>query len=187
MDALMAALVAAWLAHAADRPAWLAAILADRGGAGPVIAGFALALVLASTVAVAGGVLLQPLLTPEARRLFLGVALVLQGGGAVFPLREPDRLAGWRMPVFAVALIGGFILLVGDGVSLVIAALAAGSTLPWAAVGGVVAGGLAAIVPAVVLGEREWRRLPLTAVRRGAGALFVVVGLVIGLGALGLV
>ena len=77
MDALMAALVAAALAQVGDRPAWLAAILADRYRApGLVVAMAAIALAVAAGLAGVAGGLIAPQLTPEAKQLFLALALV---------------------------------------------------------------------------------------------------------------
>ena len=113
----MAALVAAALAQVGDRPAWLAAILADRYRAsGLVIAMAALALFAAAGIAAAMGVLLAPKLTPEAKQLFLALALLFQGGGAMFPVKAPDRLTGWRLGATLTSLSGLFILAFGDGV-----------------------------------------------------------------------
>jgi len=183
----MAALVAAAACLAFDRPAWLAAILADRFGAARVLAGAAVALAAAGSIAVAGALLVAPLLTPEAKALFLALALLLQGAGAAFALKEPDRLAGWRLPGLAVAATGLFVHFFGDGLQLIVAALAARSPLPWAALAGAVIGGTAALVPPAVLGEAGWRAWPLASLRRVAGGGFVVTGLWIGLAALRLV
>ena len=68
----MAALVAAALAGIGDPPARLSAILADRyRNIGVVIVAAALALASVSAAAVAAGILLAPLLTPEAKLLML--------------------------------------------------------------------------------------------------------------------
>jgi putative Ca2+/H+ antiporter (TMEM165/GDT1 family) len=188
MDALMAALVAAALAQVGDRPAWLAAMLADRYRApGLVIAMAALALLGAGLLAALAGALLAPRLTPEAKQLFLGMALLLQGGGALFPVKAPDRLAGWRIGAAATSLIGLFILAFGDGVQFVVLALAARADLPWMAAVGATLGSLAVIVPAAVSGEAGWTALPLVAMRRIIGALFVLAALWLGLGALRLI
>ena len=186
MDALMPALVAALGCLAADRPAWLAAILADRFGPWRVLVGAALALAVASGIAVTGGILAGPLFTPEIKALFLSLALVLQGVGLLARLKEPDRLAGWRLPGLVVAPLGLFILFFGDGLQLIVAALAARSTLPWAAMAGAVVGGTAALVPAAILGEAAWRAWPLVLLRRVAAAGFLVVGLWIAASGFGL-
>ncbi|USU04514.1 TMEM165/GDT1 family protein [Sphingomonadaceae bacterium OTU29THOMA1] len=184
----MAALVAAALAQVGDRPAWLAAILGDRYRApGLVIAMAALALLGAGLLAAALGALLAPQLTPEAKQLFLAMSLLFQGGGALFPVKAPDRLAGWRIGAAATSLIGLFILAFGDGVQFVVLALAVRAELPWMAAVGAMLGSLAVVVPAVVLGERGWTALPLVAMRRTIAALFIVAAIWLGLGALRLI
>lgn len=184
----MAALVAAALAQIGDRPAWLAAVLADRYRApGIVIVAGALALAGASAMAAVGGALVAPRLTPEARQLLLALALLLQGIDAVVRAKPPERLDGWRLGAFGTALIGLFILFFGDGVQFVVAALAARSPVPALAAIGATLGGIAVLAPAAMLGERAWLRQPLVRARRVIGALFVLAALPIGLGALRLI
>jgi putative Ca2+/H+ antiporter (TMEM165/GDT1 family) len=188
MDALMAALVAAAFAQVGDRPAWLASILADRYRApGLVIAAAAVALLGAGLLAAAAGALLAPRLTPEARQLFLALALLFQGGGALFPVKPPDRLAGWRLGAALTSLIGLFILAFGDGVQFIVLALAARAQLPWLAAVGAMLGSLAVIAPAAILGEAGWTGLPLVTLRRIIGVLFVLAAIGLGLSALRLI
>jgi putative Ca2+/H+ antiporter (TMEM165/GDT1 family) len=187
MDGLMAALVVALLAQGADRFAWLVAVLADRWGAALVMAMAALALVLASGIAAAGGALIAPQLTPAADQLFVALALVFAGGGAFLPVKAPDRLAGWRVGAVLTSMVGLFILAFGDAVMFVVLTLAARTSVPWLAAAGATIGSLAAVAPAAVLGEAGWRSLPLTGVRRAGGAVLLLAGVASGLGALGLV
>ncbi|MEA1086243.1 TMEM165/GDT1 family protein [Sphingomonas sp. M6A6_1c] len=188
MDALMAALVAAALAQVGDRPAWLASILSDRYRApGLVIAAAAVALLGAGLLAAAAGALLAPRLTPEASQLFLALALLFQGGGVLFPVKPPDRLAGWRLGAALTSLIGLFILAFGDGVQFIVLALAARAQLPWLAAVGAMLGSLAVIAPAAILGEAGWTALPLVTLRRIVGAMFVLAALGLGLSALRLI
>lgn len=183
----MAALVVAALAQVGDRPAWLAAILADRYRAPvTVVLAAAAALAAASGIAAALGSLLAPRLTPEAKQLLLALALLLQGAGVVLPVRSPERLDGWRLGAVATATLGLFILLFGDGVQFVVAALAARTSVPALAAVGATIGGLVPIAVAALLGEQAWTALPLTTARRVIGGLFVVAALWLGLGALGL-
>ena len=184
----MAALIAAAFAQVGDRPAWLASILADRYRApGLVIAAAAVALLGAGLLAAAAGALLAPRLTPEARQLFLALALLFQGGGALFPVKPPDRLAGWRLGAALTSLIGLFILAFGDGVQFIVLALAARAQLPWLAAIGAMLGSLAVIAPAAILGEAGWTGLPLVALRRIIGALYVLAAIGLGLSALRLI
>jgi len=188
MAALMAALVAAALAQVGDRTAWLVAILADRYRRPlTVLVAATLALAAASAIAAVGGALVAPTLTPNARTLFVAVALALQGGGALVAAKPPERLDRWRLGAFATPLLGLFILAFGDGLQFVVAALAARDAAPWQAAIGATIGSLAILVPAALMGERDWLRLPLVAIRRIAGVLFLVAGIVLALGALRLV
>lgn len=183
----MAALVAAALAQPSDRTAWLAAILADRWRRpGLVIACAAVALLAASGIAAAGGALIADRIAPDAKLLLLALALLLQGGGALFRVGAPDRLEGWRIGAAPTALLGLFILAFGDGVQFIVAALAARSPVPALAAAGGTLGSLAVIAPAALMGEQAWLRLPLRAARSVIGVLFLAVGAALALSALGL-
>ncbi|MGR6330500.1 TMEM165/GDT1 family protein [Sphingomonas sp. XXL09] len=188
MDALMAALLAAALGQIGDRPAWLTAILADRF-ARPVtvILAAAIALAAATTIAAVAGAWIAPHLTPEARQLFVALALVLQGGGMLVAAKPPERLAGWRIGAFATSLLGLFILAFGDGVQFVVLALAARAGQAGFAAAGATIGGLVPLAVAAVLGEAGWTALPQPTLRRAAGTVFLLVGLWLGLGALRLI
>lgn len=184
----MAAIVAAALAQIGDRTAWLAAILADRYSRPLIlIAAAAIAIACASALAAAAGVYLAPKLAPNAKAVMLGLALVLQGGGALFPVKPPERLAGWRLGAALTGLTGLFVLAFGDGVQFIVLALAARSPVPALAAVGATLGSLAVVVPAVTMGETAWTALPLKPIRIAIGAAFVVVGIVLGLSGLALI
>lgn len=188
VDGLMAALVAAALAQVGDRTAWLAAILADRfRKPGLVIVMAATAMLAASGIASVGGALLAPLLAPNAKQLMLALALMLQGGGALFPATAPERLDRWRIGAVATSALGLFILAFGDGVQFIVVTLAARSPVPALAAIGATIGSLAAIVPAALMGEAAWLKLPLRGLRIGIGVAFLLVGAVLALGALRLI
>ena len=184
----MAAIVAAALAQIGDRTAWLAAILGDRyRKPAVIIVAAAIALAGASALAATAGAYLAPKLAPNAKTVMLGLALVLQGGGAVFPAKPPERLGGWRLGAALTSAIGLFILAFGDGVQFIVAALAARSPVPALAAVGATLGSLMVVVPAVAMGEAAWTRLPLKPIRIAIGAVFVVAGIVIGLSGLALI
>jgi putative Ca2+/H+ antiporter (TMEM165/GDT1 family) len=188
MDALMAAFVAAALAQVGDRTAWLAAILSDRyGSPARIIAMAAIALLAASGLAATLGTVIGPKLAPNAQQLMLALALLLQGGGAFFPAKAPDRLDRWRIGAFATAMLGLFILAFGDGVQFIVLTLAARTPVPALAAVGATIGSLVVIVPAALMGEAAWLKLPLKPLRIAIGGVFVLSGLVLALGALRLV
>ncbi len=187
MDVLMAALVVAALAPIGDRIPWLAAILADRyQKPWLVVVMAALAMAAAGAIAATFGAWLAPTLTPEAKQLFLAIALLLLGTGVVGTMKPPDRLAGWRIGTTATSFLGLFILAFGDGIQFVVLALAARSPLPSLAVVGATLGSLAPIATAVILGEKQWLGLPLVLMRRVIAMLFIVAGAAIAMSALGL-
>lgn len=184
----MAALVVAVLGGIGDKPAWLAAILADRyRRPGVVIAAAVVALAGASGLAAAFGGALGPQFTPEAKQLMLALALLLQGGGGFFRVKSPERLDGWRLGAFATSLFGLFILAFGDGVQFAVLTLAARTPLPWMAAVGGAAGTLAVVAPAALLGEAGWTALPLARIRRSLSVLFLLAGAIVALSALALV
>ena len=188
MDALMAALVLGALTQLGDRTPWLAAILADRyRSTATLVVAAAVALLLNNVVGTVGGVLVAKLLTPNAKLLLLALALVLAGVTVQLGRKSPDRLAGWKLGAFGTSVLGLAILAFGDRMQFVTAALAARTTLPWAAPVGATLGALAVCVPAIVLGEERWLALPLRPVKIVSGAVLTVGGIIMGLSAVGLV
>ena len=75
----------------------------------------------------------------------------------------------------------------GDGVQVIVLALAARSGSPWGAGVGATLGSLAVLIPAALLGERTRTAVPLGSVRRGIGVVCVATGIVLTLGALRLI
>jgi len=177
LDALVPAFIAALLAGIADRPARLAALLGTGSG---VWAGFAIGTALAIALSVAGGIVVAPLLASNARSLILGIALVAAGAGALW-MRAVRVQRGPRP--FAAAT-GGFVL--GDGTGFLAFALAVKGSAPVLAGVGAFAGAMTLVSAAATLGP-GWGRLPLRTLGRVAGALLIVTGLIVALGALRLV
>jgi putative Ca2+/H+ antiporter (TMEM165/GDT1 family) len=188
MDALMAALVAALLAQASDKTPWLAAMLGTRfARPGSVILGAALALASGNTLAALAGVVVAHEMSPNARDLFLAVALIFAGTAAFSPIKPPDRLAGWKTGAFVTSLLGVFVLALGDRSQFITAAITARSPSPWLAAAGATVGTLAVNVPAILAGEQARAQLPITAVQVAVGLLFLLVGIYLALGAIRLI
>ncbi len=184
----MAALVLGALTQATDKTPWLAALLADRLRApGLVIVAAACALAANYALGVIGGVMVGALLTPEARLLLLALALVLAGLGTAIRDKAPDDLAGWRVGKGVTAFAGLFIMVFGDRMQFIVAALAARSVLPWAAAVGATLGALAVTAGAALAGERAWRALPLRTIRLTVAGVLTVAGIVTGLNAVALI
>jgi putative Ca2+/H+ antiporter (TMEM165/GDT1 family) len=186
METLVPAFVAVLLAQIFDPPARLAAVLSDRFGTkGRVIAGLMLAQIAGFALAAAGGALLTPGMSSNARGLLLAVSLMFAGAGGFLRPRLADRLASWRVGSFATALLGVFILAFGDRSQFLVAAFAAWGASPVLAATGASVAAAAAGGVAVMLGERAWCGWPRRdAARIGVAAVLLIVGVVLALRAL---
>lgn len=188
MDALMAAFVASLLTQASDRTPWLTAILSSRfARPGQVIAATVIALAAGNAAAAVGGMLIGPRMPPNAQGLLFALSLLSAGGSALFAIRPPDRLAGWRIGAFLTTLLGVAIMAAGDRTQFITFALATGTPAPALAAIGATLGSLTVNVPAILAGEDARKALPLTAIRIGVGILFLVTGTVMALGAVQLI
>jgi len=189
MDALMAGLVLGALCLAGDRTPWLAAILADRYRAtrGLVVAAAALAFIGNYALGALGGMIVAPLLSPEARGLLLALSLILAGLGVSWRQKAPDRLAGWRFGAFGTSALGLAIMIFGDRMQFVVVALAARSPLPWLATVGASLGALAVVVPAILNGEARWIALPHRLLCIASATILTLSGIVIGLRSIALI
>lgn len=170
MDALVPAFIAALLAQACDRSPWLAAILADRSGK-PFTVALAALLAHAAGNAIAGfgGALIAPMLTLNARQLLIALALAFAALGALWRLKPPDRLEGWKLGALPTALLGLFILALGDTTQFFTLAFAARGPSPWLAIIGATLAAFAVNLAAALIGERGWRKLPIDGLRIAFG------------------
>ncbi|MGJ3628684.1 TMEM165/GDT1 family protein [Sphingomonas sp. MMS24-JH45] len=182
----MAALVLGAITQGLDRTPWLAAILADRLGRATTIVALILALAANYAIGVAGGRLLAPVMTPEAKLLLLALALALAGLGTGWRVARPEALERWRLPGGLTAVLGLFIMAFGDRMQFVVAALAAESAALGRRGGRNAGAGLAAT--AAAMGEAAWlKRCSSPAIRLAAAVVLTVAGIVVALNALRLV
>ncbi|MCC2977501.1 hypothetical protein LK533_12545 [Sphingomonas sp. PL-96] len=186
METLVPAFVAVLLTQVFDPPARLAAVLGDRFGArGSVILGLVVAQGAGFALAAAGGALLAPGMSPNARALLLALALVFAGAGGFLRSRLADRLAGWRIGSFATTLLGIFILAFGDRSQFLVVGFAAWGASPVLAAIGAGVAAVAVGGVAVSLGERTWCGWPgRDAARIGVATVLLVTGAVLALRAL---
>lgn len=188
MEAIVPAFVAAVFAQLGERSPWLTAILADRYGR-PLVVLIAVALAHAAgnAVAAAGAMMIAPLLVPEARLLLLALALGFAGIGSLWPLKSPDRLERWRLGSFLTAFLGSLILAAGDATQFLTFAIGTRSSMPLLAGAGAAAGALVVNGAAALMGELEWRALPLKWVRIATGLVFLGLGIGCGASAVGVI
>ncbi len=176
MDALVPAFVAALLAQFGDRSSWLVATLADRYRRPfTITVAAAIAHGLCCAIAATGGALVAPMLTPNARRLMLALALFFAAAGALWPLKAPDRLEGWKLGPLLTPFLGVLILSFGDTAAFFTLAIAVQGS-PWLAAIGATTGAGAVALAAALAGEASWRRLPIGRFRAGFGLLCLVGG-----------
>ncbi|WP_343526255.1 hypothetical protein [Sphingomonas sp.] len=189
MDALMIVLVVMLVAQIGGRLGDFTMRLAERTGRPTqVVGGVMLAQALLCALAIRLGIMLAARFTPEMHGLLLAIALMLVGFGMMGRPRRAASYGGFsRLGVTGTAAIGAGVILLADLSVMVVMAAAARSPLPWAALPGALAGTLGAILPPLTLGEREWRRLPLRAMRIAIGSVLILAGLVIGLSTKGLI
>lgn len=183
MEAIVPAFVLAALCQIVDRPALLAAVLADRYGRPLLVAfGAGLAHAAGNGIAALGGAAMAPLLTPEAQALLLAVALVLGGAGGLLPSKLASDAARLPFGALLTPAVGVFVLAAGERTQFFTLAVAAHGMPELAAAGATLAAFAVALV-AASLGEPAWRKLPLQPLRIGTGLLFMAIGVYFGLGA----
>lgn len=185
MDALLTAFVAAALAEWGDRTQLFMIILAARfAKPGPLLAGLAVAALANNLLAAFGGTLVNDLINARALSLLVAMALLLAGLGGLVRRKPPDMAKSWRIGAFLTAAIALFLIEFGDKTQFLTFALAGRFDSFALAAAGATAGVVAANIPAAFLGERLAREVPLQPVRYAIGALFIVTGFIIAVGAL---
>ena len=185
MDALLTTFVAALLAEWGDRTQLFVVVLAARyGRAAPILAGLAIAALANSLIAAIGGTLISDLVNTRALTLLVALALLFAGVGSVIRRKPPDMGAGWRTSAFLTAAICLFLLEFGDKTQFLTFALAARFDSVALASAGAAAGIVAANVPAAILGERLRDTMPLTPLRYGIAAVFLITGFIVAVKAL---
>jgi putative Ca2+/H+ antiporter (TMEM165/GDT1 family) len=188
MAALLAALVAAFLAEWGDKTQLLVIALAARfQKAGAVLAAVALAALANSALAAFGGSLLHGFITLRAISLLLALALVFAGAAGLLRDKIPDMGATWRVGAFLTTLGCFFLLEFGDKTQFLTVALSAQYDAPVLAAAGATVGIVAANAPAALLGEGLTKAVPLRGIRMGVGLLFLAIGLFVAVSALRLV
>lgn len=181
----MAAFVAALIVQASDRTPWLVARLAGQFARPLTVGAVAiLAIALTNMIGALAGVVVAPILTPNARALLLGFALVSAGIPAFLPLKRAKATSGDRFGPFATTLVIMLAAGMGDRTQFLTAAIAVRGDLPVFAIIGATLGSGAVVVAAATAGEDVLQQLPVTAFRVGAGVVLTTAGVFSALSAL---
>lgn len=178
MHAFLVSTLVVALAEVGDKTQLLSFVLAARLRAPwAIVAGILVATLTNHALAGSLGVWLASLLGPTAMRWIVGLAFLGFGVWALFPDTLESEARSHRAGAFVTTAIAFFLVEIGDKTQLATIALAARYEALIAVVVGTTLGMLLANAPAVWLGEALAERLPMRALRWGAAALFVALGL----------
>ncbi len=180
MEAFLVSTGVVALAEIGDKTQLLAFVLATRFKRPlPIIAGILAATLVNHAMAGALGAWLLSLVDPVLLRWGLGLSFLAMAAWTLVPdsLDAEKTSSLGRYGVFMTTLIAFFLAEMGDKTQLATVALAAKYTFPVAVVAGTTLGMMIANVPAVLVGDRLLKRVPMKVVQRIAATLFVLLGL----------
>lgn len=185
MEALLTTFVTAFAAEWGDKTQLLAAALAARyRKPGLVLAGVAIAAIANAAIAGGAGGVLSGMVTLRALSLLVALALLAAALSALTRAKLPDMGRITTMGAFAGTGAAFFLLEFGDKTQFTTAALSARFHAPALGAAGSAAGVIAASLPAVLLGDRLVKTVPLRAIRWSVAAMFLVAAFVVGVNAL---
>jgi putative Ca2+/H+ antiporter (TMEM165/GDT1 family) len=144
----------------------------------PIIAGIFLATVANHALAGAVGAWITSLVAPQTLQWVLGVSFLAMAVWTLVPDKLDENDA--KVPpagVMVATLIAFFLVEMGDKTQIATVALAAEYHAFYSVVAGTTAGIMIANVPAVMLGERIARRMPVRLLRQAAALIFALLGL----------
>ncbi len=169
------------LAEMGDKTQLLSLLLAARFKRPlPIILGILVATLFNHAGAGALGTWVTEWLGPDVMRWILGLAFIAMAGWMLIPdkLDEDDNPRG-HFGVFGTTLVAFFLAEMGDKTQIATVALAAQFDAFAAVVAGTTLGMMVANVPAVLVGERVTRKLPIAAIHRVAAVIFALLGLAV--------
>jgi putative Ca2+/H+ antiporter (TMEM165/GDT1 family) len=173
------------LAEIGDKTQLLSFVLAARfRRPWPIVWGILVATAANHALAGAVGTWVVRLMGPDELRWVLGVSFVAMAAWMLKPdeLDDDDTKAPANLGVFGTTVVAFFLAEMGDKTQVATVALAAKYGTYAAVVLGTTLGMMLANVPAVLLGERITRVMPVRLVHAIAAAIFAVLGVVVLLG-----
>ena len=180
IESLLVSLTTVAVAEMGDRTQLLSLILAARyGRPWPILAGILLATLCNHAAAGLIGAWFGRFLQPRTLDLVVGASLILMAAWTLKPDKLDEEVTPLKSSgVFIATLVAFFIAEIGDKTQIATVALAAAYPNLAAVIAGTTCGMLIANAPVVFLGKAFAHRLPLRAIRFGAAALFIVLGVV---------
>jgi putative Ca2+/H+ antiporter (TMEM165/GDT1 family) len=169
------------LAEMGDKTQLLALMLAARYRSHlPIVLGIALATVANHALAAAFGGWIASLAGAEAMRWILAVSFLAMAAWVLVPDKADDAGPGrLRLGVFGTTLVAFFLVEIGDKTQIATVALAARYAAFVQVVAGTTLGMMIANVPAVYLGNRLLRRVPMRPLQVVAAVLFAILGVLV--------
>jgi len=144
----------------------------------PIVLGiFAATLLNHATAGLVGGWIANAL-GPALLRWVIGISFIAMAGWMLIPDKiDDDEAAGpQRFGVFGTTLIAFFLAEMGDKTQIATVALAARFQDLWSVVAGTTLGMMIADVPAVFIGDRLAKKIPMKLVHGIAAAIFALLG-----------
>ncbi|RYY64417.1 MAG: TMEM165/GDT1 family protein [Comamonadaceae bacterium] len=181
MEAFLASFAMVAIAEMGDKTQLLSFILAAKfpGRHWAIIGGIFAATLANHFVAGALGDWVAANVDPEVMRWILGAGFLGFAAWALIPDKLDDAPKDQRFGVFATTLVAFFLAEMGDKTQLATVALGAKYASLSMVVLGTTMGMMAANVPAVLLGERLSKFVPISKMRFVAAALFAIFGILI--------
>ena len=173
------------LAEIGDKTQLLAFILAAKFRKPvPIVLGILLATIANHAFAGAIGAWITALMSPQMLRWVLGVSFVAMAVWTLIPDKfEEDDAKLAKLGVFGTTLVAFFLAEMGDKTQVATVALVAQYHAFYYVVAGTTLGMMLANVPAVLLGDKIARRMPVRMVHAVAAAIFAILGVATLLGA----
>jgi putative Ca2+/H+ antiporter (TMEM165/GDT1 family) len=180
MEALLVSTGVVALAEIGDKTQLLAFCLAARFRKPvPIILGILAAALVNHGIAGALGAWITSVLTPEVLRWILGLGFLGMAAWTMIPDQLDDDVAtpAGRLGVFGATLVAIILAEMGDKTQIATVAMAAHYGAPLIVVAGTTLGMLIADVPAVFVGDRLSRKIPMRLVLGAAAVMFTLLGI----------
>ena len=181
MEAFLVSTGVVALAEMGDKTQLLALMLAARYRSHlPIVFGIAAATLANHALAAVFGAWIASLAGADAMRWVLALSFLAMAAWVLVPDEAGGLAEGKRrFGVFGTTLVAFFLVEIGDKTQIATVALAARYAETVAVVTGTTLGMLIANVPAVYLGNKLLRRVPLRLLQRVAAAMFAGLGVLV--------
>lgn len=178
MEALLVSTGVVALGEMGDKTQLLAMLLAVKFRKPiPIILGIFVATLLNHATAGLVGGWIANALGPNVLRWVIGISFIAMAGWMLIPDKiDGDETTTQRFGVFGTTLIAFFLAEMGDKTQIATVALAARYQDLFAVVAGTTLGMMLADVPAVFVGDRLAKKVPMNLVHGIAAAIFAILG-----------